>query len=58
MGHLGGRPRALTLNDILRQQELQSKKDIKKEEGYPGTNSLKTLKKLWSNRQVERIVCK
>jgi len=50
-GKLGGRPKALTIEDI-RQQELQkSQENIVKEDGYPKSNNLRELKKLWGLRR-------
>ena len=51
-GRLGGRPRALTLEELTRRSELRETQEIvAKEDGYPGCNSLRKLKKLWRDRQ-------
>ena len=45
-GRLGGRPRLATL-EVIRQSELQKSQEIMKEDGYPGSNNLRELKRLW-----------
>lgn len=47
----GGRPRALTLAEIIRQSELLKPEEITKEDGYPGCNSLQELKRLWRSHR-------
>ncbi len=59
MGKKGGRPRALTLEDILRQKQSQEaardkENKTKEENGYPSalsSMSLKQLKRLYRLRQ-------
>jgi general stress protein YciG len=54
MGKKGGRPRALTLDEIIRRSELQKSKENIAKEPYRG-DSLKMLKKLWRDRQNSRM---
>jgi len=62
MGRLGGRPKALTLNDVLREQQALEAQQNNDRGGMDTpsyqTKSLRELKRLWRSRQVERSVCK
>ncbi len=47
-GHLGGRPRAITIKEV---ELAQSRENITMtEEGNPSTNSLSELRRLWARR--------
>ena len=54
LGAMGGRPRSLTIEDVLTaeselRREFQER--IAKEDGHPRCSSLRTLKRLWRYKQ-------